>query len=92
MSNETQTTTAEITINPEVKNVMEGVICNHFQIEKHEIDYENTLESLGADDLDEVEIIMQLEKELNITIVDEEWNQLLTINDKIGYVSTLVEK
>lgn len=87
----TENTTIEVTINEEAKQVMLQKVANLLDITESEIDLDNTLEYLGADDLDEVEIIMQLEKDLAIIINDAQWDSLLTINDKLTYVSTLVE-
>jgi acyl carrier protein len=59
---------------------------------KSEIVLDNTLEFLGADDLDNVEIQMELEKRLEISIDDSEYDSKLTIQDIIDYVSELCSK
>jgi acyl carrier protein len=41
---------------------------------------------LGADSLDTVELIMEFEKEFNITIPDEDAEQIATVGDAIDYV------
>ena len=41
---------------------------------------------LGADSLDTVELIMELEKEFNITIPDEKTEKIVTVGDAISYV------
>ena len=41
---------------------------------------------LGADSLDEVEIIMEYEKEFNITVPDKDLCTLTTINDAVLYI------
>ncbi len=41
---------------------------------------------LGADSLDTVELIMELEKEFNIAIPDEEAEKIQTVGDAIAYI------
>lgn len=41
---------------------------------------------LGADSLDVVEFVMEVEKEFNITIPDEEAGKLLTVGDAVKYI------
>ncbi len=41
---------------------------------------------LGADSLDTVELIMEFEKEFDMTIPDEDAEQIATVGDAIDYV------
>ena len=41
---------------------------------------------LGADSLDTVELIMEFEKEFDLTIPDEDAEQIATVGDAIDYV------
>ncbi len=41
---------------------------------------------LGADSLDVVEFVMEVEKEFNITIPDEEAAKLNTVGDAVKYI------
>ena len=41
---------------------------------------------LGADSLDTVELIMELEKEFDITIPDDDAENIVTVGDAISYV------
>lgn len=43
---------------------------------------------LGADSLDVVEFVMEVEKEFNITIPDEEASKLITVGDAIKYIES----
>jgi len=47
------------------------------------------VEDLGADELDEVEIVMALEEHFGITISDEDSDKLKTVGD---YVDIIVER
>lgn len=41
---------------------------------------------LGADSLDTVELIMEFEKEFDMTIPDEDAEQIATVGDAVDYV------
>ncbi len=41
---------------------------------------------LGADSLDTVELIMEFEKEFDLTIPDEDAEQIATVGDAIDYI------
>ncbi|MBN1325329.1 MAG: acyl carrier protein [Alphaproteobacteria bacterium] len=43
---------------------------------------------LGADSLDVVEFVMEVEKEFNITIPDEDAGKMATVGDAIKYIET----
>lgn len=45
---------------------------------------------LGADSLDTVELIMEFEKEFDITIPDEEAEKIVTVGDAIKYLKEKV--
>lgn len=42
---------------------------------------------LGADSLDTVELIMEFEKEFDLTIPDEEAENIATVGDAVSYLS-----
>ncbi|MEM0962642.1 MAG: acyl carrier protein [Bacteroidota bacterium] len=43
---------------------------------------------LGADSLDTVELIMEFEKEFDMTIPDEDAEQIATVGDAVDYVES----
>ncbi|MEM1041690.1 MAG: acyl carrier protein [Bacteroidota bacterium] len=61
-------------------------------VEKLGVDESDITESasfqddLGADSLDTVELIMEFEKEFNMTIPDEDAEKIATVGDAINYV------
>lgn len=48
---------------------------------------ETTLEDLGADSLDMVEVIMAIEDEFDVQIKDEDLETLKSVSDLIDYIS-----
>ncbi|MEM8559365.1 MAG: acyl carrier protein [Bacteroidota bacterium] len=48
----------------------------------------NFTNDLGADSLDTVELIMEFEKEFDLTIPDEDAEQIATVGDAIDYVES----
>jgi acyl carrier protein len=48
----------------------------------------NFVEDLGADSLDLVELIMALEDEYDVTIPDEDAQNIRTIADAVAYIET----
>ena len=63
-------------------------------VEKLGVDEAKVVESakfindLGADSLDVVEFVMEVEKEFNITIPDEEAAKLTTVGDAVKYIES----
>jgi acyl carrier protein len=43
-------------------------------------------QDLGADSLDTVELIMEFEKEFNVSIPDEEAEKIVTVGDAVAYL------
>lgn len=50
------------------------------------VDSAKIMEDLGADSLDTVEIVMELEEEFEIQIPEEEADNLITVGDIVTYV------
>jgi acyl carrier protein len=47
------------------------------------------VDDLGADSLDTVEIVMRLEEVFDIQIMDEESEQMFTVQDIVNYIESL---
>jgi acyl carrier protein len=46
------------------------------------------IEDLGADSLDIVELVMAMEEEFEVEIPDEEAENIKTVQDAVGYITT----
>lgn len=68
------------------------IIAEKLKIEPGTVKSESTLQDLGADSLDLVEIIMKLEEQFGIEIDDEKAEQLKNIQDVVTYVNSVRTK
>lgn len=65
------------------------LLSDYKDIEEESITNETTLEELGLDSLDTVELIMQLEEEFSVTIEANE--DIETVGDLVGLINGLVK-
>ena len=69
------------------------IIEEQLMVDESEITAEATfIDDLGADSLDVVEMIMELEDEFGIEIPDEDAEKLTTVGKAIEYIKGLVEQ
>lgn len=68
------------------------IIAQKLKIDKANIQAHSTLQDLGADSLDMVEIVMKLEEVFGIEIKDEDAEKLTNVNDVVDYVQGLRTK
>ncbi len=65
------------------------MILNELKVEESKITMEARLqEDLGADSLDAVELIMNIEDEFDISISDEAAQNLKTVGDLVKYIES----
>lgn len=66
---------------------VKSIIIDKFGVEENEITLNaNFTQDLGADSLDTVEFIMEIEKEFNIEVPDNEAEKITTVNECIKYI------
>jgi acyl carrier protein len=71
----------------EKETKIKQIIAEKFGVSKDQVvPQANFVEDLGADSLDQVELIMLLEDAFHIEIPDEEADQLKTVKDIIDYL------
>jgi len=66
-----------------------AIVTEKLNIEKSGAINQSTLQNLGADSLDMVEIIMKLEEQFGIEINDDEAEKLTSVQEVINYVHNL---
>ena len=73
----------------DIQNRVKAIIVDKLGVDETEVTPEATFTNdLGADSLDTVELIMELEKEFNITIPDDQAEKIATVGDAIAYVES----
>ena len=71
----------------EIAERVKAIIVDKLSVEESEVTNEASFTNdLGADSLDTVELIMELEKEFNISIPDDQAEKITTVGDAIKYV------
>ena len=74
------------------ENKIKEIIVDKLGIEESEItDSASFTNDLGADSLDTVELIMEFEKEFNVSIPDEEAEKIQTVGDAVAYLKDNVK-
>lgn len=69
-----------------------NIIVDKLGVEASEVTPEASFANdLGADSLDTVELIMEFEKEFNISIPDEAAEKIVTVGDSISYLEENVK-
>lgn len=68
------------------------IIAGKLNIEKNTVIGSATLQDLGADSLDIVEIIMKLEEQLGVAINDADAENLHSVDEVVSYVHKLRTK
>lgn len=76
----------------EIAKKVVKIIIDKLGVEEAEVTNEASFANdLGADSLDTVELIMEFEKEFNISIPDEAAEKIATVGDAIGYLENNVK-
>lgn len=71
----------------EISERVKAIIVDKLGVKETEVKPEATFaQDLGADSLDTVELIMEFEKEFNITIPDDKAETIQTVGDAISYI------
>ncbi|ACM60258.1 acyl carrier protein [Caldicellulosiruptor bescii] len=74
-------------MNSEIFEKVKKIIADKLDIEEDKITPESSfLDDLGADSLDIVELIMELEEEFGIEIPDEDAEKIRTVADAVKYI------
>ena len=66
---------------------VKGIIVDKLGVDENEVTPEASFTNdLGADSLDTVELIMEFEKEFNISIPDDQAENIATVGNAINYI------
>ena len=71
----------------EIAQKVKAIIVDKLGVEESEVTPEASFTNdLGADSLDTVELIMEFEKEFNISIPDDQAEKISTVGEAIKYI------
>ncbi len=75
----------------EVEGKIKKIICEQLDVPEEDVVPEASfVDDLGADSLDQVELIMAMEEEFDVSIPDEDAENIGTVQDAINYVNKAV--
>ena len=68
------------------------IICEQLDVEAEAVVPEASfVDDLGADSLDQVELIMAIEEEFDVSIPDEDAEKIVKVSDAIEYIEKALE-
>ena len=71
----------------EIATKVKAIIVDKLGVDAKDVTLEASFTNdLGADSLDTVELIMELEKEFDIQIPDEEAEKIVTVGDAVSFI------
>jgi acyl carrier protein len=69
------------------------IVCENLGVAKEQVNRNTSfIEDVGADSLDIVELVMELEEEFEITIPDEQAEKIKTVGEAIDYIEKELAK
>ncbi len=71
----------------DIEEKVKEIICEQLNVSAEDVVPEASfVDDLGADSLDQVELIMAMEEEFDISIPDEDAEKIATVKDVIDYI------
>ena len=71
----------------DIEDTVKSIIVDKLGVDDADVTQDASFTNdLGADSLDTVELIMEFEKEFDLTIPDEEAEEIATVGDAISYL------
>jgi acyl carrier protein len=75
----------------DVADTIKKIICEQLDVPEEDVVPEASfVDDLGADSLDQVELIMAMEEEFDVSIPDEDAENIGTVQDAIDYVQKAI--
>jgi acyl carrier protein len=77
----------EVQIVASVEERVIDIVCENLGVNKEQVTRQTSFqEDIGADSLDIVELVMELEEEFEITIPDDQAEKIKTVGEAIDYI------
>lgn len=72
----------------DIEEKIRNIICEQLDVaEEDVVPSASFVDDLGADSLDQVELIMAMEEEFDVSIPDEDAEKIATVKDAIDYIA-----
>ncbi len=77
----------------DITQKVKQIIVNKLGVEESQINETASFTNdLGADSLDTVELVMEFEKEFDLTIADEDAEKITSVGDAVSYITENLNK
>jgi acyl carrier protein len=74
-----------------VEEKVKQIICEQLNVSEGDVvPKASFVDDLGADSLDQVELIMAMEEEFDVSIPDEDAEKIATVQDAIDYIKNAI--
>ena len=74
--------------NPTIEERVKRIVCNQMGTSPEKVKQDTSfVNDLGADSLDTVELVMEFEDEFEISIPDEDAEQIQTVGAAVDYIT-----
>lgn len=71
----------------EIEEKVKKIICEQLNVEEGDVVPDASfVDDLGADSLDQVELIMAMEEEFDLSIPDEDAEKIAKVQDAVDYI------
>ena len=76
-----------------IEEKIKKIICEQLDVPEEDVVMDASfIDDLGADSLDQVELIMAMEEEFDVSIPDEDAEKIATVKDAVNYVMNAIGK
>lgn len=73
----------------DIESKVKSIIIDKLGVDESEVvDSANFTNDLGADSLDTVELVMEFEKQFDISIPEEDSDKIATVGDAVSYLKS----
>lgn len=79
-----------MTTNENVFDIVKEMIVDRFGVQEDRVTPAMTFNDLGADSLDIVELVMELENRFEVTFEDDKIEELANVGDAVSYIENLI--
>jgi acyl carrier protein len=70
----------------EIKGKVIGIVADQLDVPKEQVTLDKKFTDLGADSLDQAEMVMELEDEFDINVPDDAERKIKTVGDTVNYI------